>query len=116
MKVPKNWWLQSSWAGQKGSDKNRGTLTCYNPDEKNDTYFMLEIEREPGAEYPIQYNGVLKYTNNKYSNFGKYCLTFVPVLDPVQDTRAIICSSKDKTSSGAGRTVRILCKCKVTRV
>ena len=69
MNVPNSWWPRSSWAGQPGTFKNRGIIKRYNPTRKNEKYFMLELLSELGAEYPMRYNGVIEYADDKHSAF-----------------------------------------------
>ena len=56
MRVPAHW-----WAGSSGNNESLGQIAGVNFSDDFQRYFLLELDGEKGAHYPMQYNAVSLY-------------------------------------------------------
>ena len=58
MRVPAHW-----WAGFSGNDEPPGQIAGVKFSDESQHYFLLELDDEMGARYPMQYDAVSLYAD-----------------------------------------------------
>ena len=84
MKVLDHW-----WHGYSGSELYDGTIAAVNFDDHGDRCFQLDIDQEKGALYPMQYDAVLHYADERTVNSPPS--TYQPILHQIQPTKTSVC-------------------------
>ena len=75
--VEKRWWV-----GCTGKTGYPGTVVAFDPSATNERYFLVEIDSELGARYPMHYDAVFLYADSESPNYNQFRLPSEPLLDP----------------------------------
>ena len=54
------------WDGYDDGELNPGRIAAVDFNDANGRFFMLEIDSEPGAHYPMRYDAVLHYADETH--------------------------------------------------
>eukprot|EP00956_Cyclotella_meneghiniana_P043310 scaffold263758_cov139-Cyclotella_meneghiniana.AAC.1 len=72
----------SWWDGYDDSELNPGTISSVKFNDNAGRFFLLELDDEPGAHYPMRYDAVLKYADETHRSFHTFHLPFGLLPDP----------------------------------
>ena len=74
------------WPAYDDSELNPGRIADVNFDDPAGRFFLLELDDEPGAHYPMRYDAVLKYADETHRNFHTFHLPIQLLPDPEDET------------------------------
>ena len=58
MRVPAHW-----WSGCSGNDESPGQIDGVNFSDDSQRYFLLDLDDEKGAQYPMRYDAISLYAD-----------------------------------------------------
>ena len=70
------------WDGYDDGELNPGTISAVDFDDSAGRFFLLELDDEPGAHYPMRYDAVLKYADETHRSYHTYKLPIGLLADP----------------------------------
>ena len=80
MKVPDDW-----WPGFSGRALNAGAIARVDLDINTNNHFQLELDKERGVFYAMQYNAVVRFADETHHSFSSYCLPAHALHNPADD-------------------------------
>ena len=70
------------WDGYDDGELNPGRIAAVDFNDANGRFFMLEIDSEPGAHYPMRYDAVLHYADETHKQYYTFQLPTGLLPDP----------------------------------
>ena len=80
MRVPDDW-----LPGFSGRALNAGVIACVDLDIGTNNHFQIELDKEWGIFYAMQYNAVVCFADKTHCSFSLYCLPAHALRDPADN-------------------------------